>query len=136
MSQQQQQVQTDDDNDEVMITLLSSDNVVFTLPKNAAILSDLIADIINIDSDSYPEHNHNNNATLSSSSTSLPQQIQNEGYKLERVASSTLAKVVEFLINYNKNPMQPIPDVVLSTYVDICVTLLVPHIKMIQNDSI
>lgn len=116
--------------EEVMIKLLSSDNVVFTLPKKAAILSDLIADIINIDSDSCHESSNNNDATVSSSSTSLPPQIQNEGYKLERVVSTTLEKVVAFLIYYNKNPMQPIPDVLQYTYVTIRVILLVPHIIM------
>ena len=120
--------------EEVMIKLLSSDNVVFTLPKKAAILSDLIADIINIDGDNCHESSNNNDATMSSSSTSSPQK-QNEGYKLERVVSRTLEKVVAFLIYYNKNPMQPIPDVLQNTYVTMRVILLVPHIIMCQRVS-
>ena len=120
--------------EEVMIKLLSSDNVVFTLPKKAAILSDLIADIINIDGDNCHESSSNNDATVSSSSTSSPQK-QNEGYKLERVVSRTLEKVVAFLIYYNKNPMQPIPDVLQNTYVTMRVILLVPHIIMCQRVS-
>jgi hypothetical protein len=80
---------------EPVVTLLSSDDVVFTIPRDAAMLSDLIADIIIIDDDS--------------------DERELEGYKLERVVSSTLQKVVEYLTYYHVNPMIPIPDVVLSS---------------------
>jgi Skp1 family, tetramerisation domain len=97
---------------EPMITLLSSDDVVFTLPKEAATLSDLIANIINIDDNDG---------------------CQQEGYKLDRVVSSTLQKVVEFMTYYHSNPMMPIPEVVLSTYVLLCLPFA-PYVKPSPNN--
>lgn len=130
--------------DESIITLISSDNIKFTLPVKAAKFSGLVSDALlksdddNDDDDDDDNDNADNNVDVNKCNNTndkggmkLDDGISNTAtghggleMDLPRVGSAALEKVVEFLNYFATNPFQKIPEKNVSTFSHVCFLLL------------
>jgi hypothetical protein len=88
---------------EMMVTVVSSDKVKFTLPRSAAKGSVVISVALGIDGNGDGDDDDDDDDEDEEPSADEVKEVV-----IDRVMSSTLEKVVEFLKYYPENPMSPI----------------------------